>query len=88
MNPPGRAGCVGRPSCRNLFPNTWHVGLGVEALPFRNVGGVTRGLDVSVRASWSLYRHDLGLEGPGFLSEPEDVRLGRSHVDLGLSVSF
>jgi hypothetical protein len=41
----------------NLWPNTWHIGGGLELLPWRS----PRSLDVSLKASAALHAHDLGL---------------------------
>jgi len=72
----------------NLLPNTWHVGAGLEAVPIRNLGGRAQGLDVTLRASYSVYVHGLGLRRRQPLAEQEDFSLARTHLDLGLSLSF
>lgn len=72
----------------NLLPNTWHAGAGVEAVPIRNYGPLPRGLDVSVKASWSVYVHGLGLTRREVLAEQEDFTLARSHLDLRLMLSY
>ncbi len=72
----------------NLFPNTWHVGAGVEAVPIRNLGGRVQGLDVAVQADWTLFLHGLGLRRRQPLAEQEDFSLARNHLNLGLSLSY
>lgn len=72
----------------NLLPNTWHLGAGLEAVPIRNLGGRAQGLDVTVKASWSVFVHGLGLQRRQPLAEQEDFSLARTHLDLGLSLSY
>lgn len=72
----------------NLLPNTFHLGLGVEAVPIRNFGPFPRGTDVGVRAGYALYFHGLGLERREPFAEQEDFTLVRGQLDLGISLSF
>jgi len=85
---------------KNLLPNTWHVGAGVDALIIKGVAAPPRGLDVSLRAEWTLYNHNLGLETEdldlqtlvllGFTAEtlPQDRPLTRNELKLGVTFSF
>jgi len=34
---------------RNLLPNTWHGGAGIELIPVRNLGYIPSGVDVGFR---------------------------------------
>ncbi|HRX18689.1 MAG TPA: hypothetical protein P5135_06535 [Gemmatimonadales bacterium] len=54
----GASRWVRRPGLfRNLLPNTWHFGAGVELLPVRGVSSV----DLGVKATANYHLHDLGL---------------------------
>ena len=70
---------------RNLLPNTWHVGGGVEFVPLRSVGR----LDLGFRADITVYTHNLGLkiEEGGFLLA-QDAHITRIHLGLGTTLSF
>lgn len=72
----------------NLFPNTWHLGAGLETVVIRNLGGRVQGLDVTVKADWALFFHGLGLQRQQPLTEQEDFSLTRTHLNLGLSFSY
>lgn len=88
---PGGTGWLRKPSIvppDNLFPNAWHAGVGVEFVPIRGFGSLPQGLDVSLRASYSVYAHGLGLERKEAFAEQEDFTLARGHLDLGLSLSY
>jgi hypothetical protein len=70
---------------RNLLPNTWHVGGGLEFVPLRSVGG----LDLGFRADLTVYTHNLGLrvqEGEFLIAQ--DAHVTRVHVGLGTTLSF
>ncbi|MBN1481407.1 hypothetical protein EH223_03480 [candidate division KSB1 bacterium] len=47
---------------KNILPNTWHVGGGIEFLILKKRGRVPQGLDLSVRADYTLFVHRLGLD--------------------------
>ena len=70
---------------RNLLPNTWHVGGGLEFVPLRSVGR----LDWGFRADVTVYSHNLGLkiEEGGFLLA-QDAHITRVHLGLGTTLSF
>ena len=85
---------------KNLLPNTWHIGAGIDALIIKGVAAPPRGLDVSLRAEWTRYNHNLGLETAdlgietllllGYTAEtlPQDKRITRDEFRLGVTFSF
>lgn len=73
---------------RNLWPNTWHLGFGVEIIPFRSYAAFPRGIDVGLRADYALYFHSLGLSREEILSDQEETGMRRSHLNLDLVISF
>lgn len=82
---------VRRPSLlppRNLLPNTWHLGFGVELIPFRSYAAFPKGVDLGLRADYAIYFHSLGLSRQEILSDQEETSLRRSHVGLELVMSF
>lgn len=94
---------VRRPSLlppRNLLPNTWHVGGGLELIAIRSVSAPPRGIDFSVRVEWMLYAHALGLDIADLPLEslvaletspedlPRDRGITRNELRAGLMVSF
>lgn len=88
---PDRTEWIRQPSLfppENLLPNTWHAGFGVEVVPVRSFAPFPRGLDVGIRASWSVFAHGLGLRRPELLSEQESVTVGRGHFNLGVSLTY
>jgi len=46
---------------RNLWPNTVHYGAGVEFFLLRSNAPLPKGTDLSIKAEWAAYHHDLGL---------------------------
>jgi hypothetical protein len=85
----------------NLWPNSWHVGLGFDLLTIRNSAPVIPGgLDFAVKAEWTMYRHSLGLTfedvpiedlvALGFTASqlPTDRTVTRHAFTLGLVLSF
>jgi hypothetical protein len=85
------AAWIRRPSLfHNLLPNTWHVGFGVEYLPIRNRGPLFRGIDLGLKADYTLFLSSLGL------SFTDRARFGleqvpsvsRSSLNFAAAVSF
>ncbi len=84
----------------NLLPNTWHVGLGVEWIVFRDYDTPPRGIDVSLRADYTWYTNKLGLElediplellvnlGVGAEDLPRNRWVWRNGLRLGATISF
>ena len=46
---------------KNIFPNTWHGGLGVEWLPIKSSAPIPRGIDIGLEAEFTLFVHGLGV---------------------------
>jgi hypothetical protein len=76
---------------KNIFPNTWHGGLGLEWLPIRSSAPIPRGIDIGLEAEFTLFVHSLGLsdvtgiEGPLSLT---DLTIWRPATSLGLVIGF
>lgn len=64
---------------KNLLPNTWHVGGGLEFLFIKNAAPFPRGVDLSVRAEYVLFYNKLGLD----LSQIPLEKLGLVFSKLG-----
>jgi hypothetical protein len=45
-----------------LWPNTWHLGAGIEFAPWRRIGRFPRGPELSLRCEYAVYFQDLGLD--------------------------
>ena len=69
----------------NLWPNTWHIGGGLEFLPISGVGS----LDWGLRAEATMFTHNLGTKGSDSeLILVSDRRVTRWHFTLGTTISF
>ena len=78
-------------SPRNLLPNTWHLGGGLEVLLLRNVAAIPGGVDAGLRADAWLFSHNLGLTLPAELAAgrgDRDIRVNRWSFSLALSLGF
>jgi len=63
----------------NLWPNTWHWGLGMEFFLLRSNAPLFRGTDISLKGEWASYSSKLGVSFQnaallGFDSEPSVKR--------------
>jgi hypothetical protein len=79
---------------------TWHVGAGAELMMIKSYAPPPQGIDISLRADWTLYWHSLGLDigdlpietlvllGRGASDLPRDRIVTRNEFRLGLTVSF
>lgn len=88
---PDGTGWVRKPSIippEDLLPNTWHAGLGIEVVPVRSFAPFPTGVDVGARLGWTIHAHGLGLGRDEFLSEQEDVTIGRNYLELGISLTY
>ena len=47
---------------KNILPNTWHIGGGLEFMILKRRGRLPGGLDLGVRAEYALFVHQLGLD--------------------------
>lgn len=66
---------------KNVLPNTWHVGGGLELLTLKGFGGLPGGLDLALSAEWLRYTNKIGLDAAG-LPLPELILLGFTVDDL------
>lgn len=88
------------PNTKWITKWTWHVGAGTELILIKSYAPPPRGIDISLRADWSLYWHSLGLDigdlpietlvylGRGASDLPRDRIVTRNEFRLGLTVSF
>jgi hypothetical protein len=84
----------------HIWPNVWHVGLGVEYIPWKRVGKFPGGMELAFRLEYGYYSQLLGLD----LSEvslerlellfstlgdvPADERVSRHDFLFGMTLSF
>jgi hypothetical protein len=64
LNPPNSE-WIRQPSLsplKNILPNTWHFGGGLEFITLKNYGKIPKGIDLSFRAEYALFIHSLGLD--------------------------
>lgn len=47
---------------KNLLPNTWHFGGGLEFIILKGYGKIPKGIDVSIRTEYLWFAHSLGLD--------------------------
>jgi len=81
---------------KDLLPNTWHAGIGLELLVIRSVAPGLRGLDLSLVTEVDFTRGKLGLDdwvrvaGSGDLSGGliKDLSLKRWDWSVGLNLGF
>ena len=45
-----------------FWPNTWHLGAGMEFAPWKRIGRFPRGAELSLRFEYAIYFQDLGLD--------------------------
>ena len=85
----------------SFLPNTWHGGAGVEWFLLRQPSPrFWKGIDVTLRADWTVYTNRLGLKfddipfedliGVGLSASelPRDIRVWRHMVTVGATLSF
>ena len=46
----------------SIWPNVWHLGLGIEVIPWKRVGKFPGGAEVAFRFEYGWYSQDLGLD--------------------------
>jgi len=77
---------------KNLLPNTWNYGAGLELLLIRSHAAIPRGIDVGLRAEWTGYYHSLGLDLEAtfldFTTRKIDLNVTRNEFKFVLSLSF
>ena len=84
----------------SIWPNVWHLGLGIEYIPWKRVGTFPGGVEVAVRLEYALYTENLGLDLSGIpLSSlgiifntlgdvPGAERVYRNDFIFGFTVSY
>jgi len=79
-------------SFKNLLPNTWHYGFGIEVIPFKSFGAVPGGLDIGLRIEFVNFYHSVGLDFEPWLGEVAskigDIKVTRKNLNFVLTVSF
>ncbi len=45
-----------------FWPNTWHLGAGIELAPWKRVGRFPCGAEISLRFEYAMFFQDLGLD--------------------------
>jgi hypothetical protein len=85
---------------RNLWPNVWHFGAGVEFIPWRRYGKFTGGAEIAFRLEYARYVQDLGLDLSGVTLDRLDIffdtlgevpgnsRVTRDDFLAGVTLSF
>ncbi len=63
----------------SIWPNVWHIGLGMEFIPWRRVGKFPGGMELALRFEYGYYTQHLGLD----LSEIPLEKLGLLFSTLG-----
>jgi len=83
-----------------IWPNVWHLGAGLEFVPWKNVGTFPRGTEVAFRFEYTRYFESLGLDlssislqrlslaFPTLGDVPNKERLARNDFLFGLTISF
>ncbi len=83
-----------------FWPNTWHLGAGIEFAPWQQFGSFPGGAELSMRFEYSLYFQDLGLDLSGVeltelsvlfhnLGDVPGSEIVRRHgLILGVTLSF
>ena len=77
----------------NLWPNTLHIGAGIELIPVTSRAPIPRGIDVSLLLDYTHYRHALGVrntlvEGVSFEGNETDATITRNVLSLLLTLGF
>ncbi len=77
---------------KNLWPNTWHYGLGIEVVPFKSFAAMPRGIDVGFRMEFANFYHSVGLDFEPWLgdvaSKIGDIKVWRRSLNFVLTISY
>jgi len=77
---------------KNLLPNTWHYGLGIEVVPFKSFAAMPRGIDIGLRIEFVNFYHSVGLDFEPWLgdvaSKIGDIKVTRNNLNFMLTISF
>ena len=77
----------------NLWPNTVHIGAGIELIALKSRAPIPRGIDFSLLLDWSHFRHSLGVqgtlvEGVSFEGGERDKTVTRNVVTIAATLGF
>ncbi len=78
----------------NLIPNTFHLGYGIEYIPFKNYGSFPKSVDIGLRIEWLWFNNKLGLDYGDVLQFGDfklgldDVTVNRSAINFLLTINF
>jgi hypothetical protein len=87
-------------SLSDILPNTWHWGVGMELIFLRNITGIHRGIDLSLRAEYSVFYNNLALDlshvslrnlalaFPTYGDIPKSETAARQNINLIFTLSY
>ena len=81
---------IRRPSLtkfKNLLPNSWHFGLGIEVIPIKTLNGIDIGLKLEYLKIYSSIGLEMALS-PWSEVTQGDVRVSRDNISLSLSINY
>ena len=76
---------------KNIFPNTWHGGVGLEWLPIKSSAPIPKGIDLGIEVEFTVFTHKLGLSDVTGLTGPTqlaDFTIWRPATSIGLVIGF
>jgi hypothetical protein len=85
---------------KNIWPNVWHFGVGLEYIPWKSIGTFPGGTELSLRFEYGRYMESLGLDlssisldhlsvaFPTLGDVPLDAQVARNDFLFGLTLSF
>ena len=71
-----------------LLPNTWHLGGGIEWVPFWNVESSPPGADIGIRGEALIYRRSLGININAPISTSSGISIGNASVISQLATRY
>jgi hypothetical protein len=72
---------------KNLLPNSWHFGLGIEILPIKTIKGLDIGLKLEYLKIYSSIGLEMDLSPWGDLTK-SNVRVSRDNISLSLTLNY
>jgi len=85
---------LARPSAfANLWPNTTHIGAGIELIPVTSRAPIPRGIELSLVLDWSMYRNKIGVQrtlvqGVTFQGGERDKTVSRNVITVSGTLGF
>lgn len=85
---------------KSIWPNVWHIGLGIEIIPWKREGTFPGGMEAAFRVEYGWYSQDLGLDlssvpldklaiaFPTLGDVPGTGRVSRHDFVFGVTLSF